>query len=149
MKAVIARKVHCYQEIAQATPPAYLGTQALIRSLASYYPLALASSSRQAEVDTILQALGLVGQLACSPPLAQAAPDRVSGRRVQAPEPPTPWPLWRARARRAWHLPPQMNGLGSRFQPRAAASNQAMISCGVVGCWPYSTHSHHGACRAA
>ena len=35
VKAVIARKVHCYQEIAQATPPAYLGAQALIRSLVS------------------------------------------------------------------------------------------------------------------
>jgi beta-phosphoglucomutase len=59
VEACVARKVHFYQEIAQATPPAYPGAQALIRSLASHYPLALASSSRRAEVDTILHALGL------------------------------------------------------------------------------------------
>ena len=38
VEAVITREVHCYQEIAQATPPAYLGAQVLIRSLVSRHP---------------------------------------------------------------------------------------------------------------
>ena len=54
---------------------------------------------------------------------------------MQAPEPPKAWRRWRLRTRRAARLPPQTNGVGWAFQPRAAASSQVMISSGVSGCW--------------
>jgi hypothetical protein len=60
------------------------------------------------------------------------------GRRVQAPEPPSAWRRWRLRARRAARFPPHSNGVGFRFQARATASSQAMISSGLVGCCPAS-----------
>jgi hypothetical protein len=60
------------------------------------------------------------------------------GRRVQAPEPPSAWRRWRLRARRAARFPPHSNGVGFRFQARATASSQAMISSGSVGCCPAS-----------
>ena len=63
---------------------------------------------------------------------------RRRGRRVQAPEPPSAWRRWRLRARRAARFPPHSNGVGFRFQARATASSQAMISAGLVGCCPAS-----------
>jgi HAD superfamily hydrolase (TIGR01509 family) len=59
VEAGVVRKVHYYQDIAQVFPQAYTGAQAAIPSLASHYSLALASSSRRADVDSVLQALGL------------------------------------------------------------------------------------------
>jgi hypothetical protein len=72
-----------------------------------------AAATTESQKSTLLAAgqVLLVGQLACSPPLAQAARDRVSGRRVQAPDPPTPWPLCRAHARRAFAAPDERRGL--------------------------------------
>jgi hypothetical protein len=58
------------------------------------------------------------------------------GRRVQAPEPPSVWRCCRLCARRAARLPPHSNGVGFRFQARATASSQVMISSGLVGCCP-------------
>ena len=60
------------------------------------------------------------------------------GRRVQAPEPPRAWRRCRLRARRFARLPPHSNGVGFRFQARATASSQVMISLGWVGCCPAS-----------
>jgi hypothetical protein len=60
------------------------------------------------------------------------------GRRVQAPEPPSAWRRCRLCARRAARLPPHSNGVGFRFQARATASSQVMISPGLVGCCPAS-----------
>ena len=39
-----------------------------------------------------------------------------------APEPPSAWHLERARSRLTFRLPPQTNGVGWQFQPRAVAS---------------------------
>ena len=64
--------------------------------------------------------------------------ERGIGRRVQAPEPPSACRRFRLRARRAARLPPHSNGVGFRFQARATASSQAMISSGLVGCCPAS-----------
>ena len=60
------------------------------------------------------------------------------GQRVQAPDPPSACRRFRLRARRAARLPPHSNGVGSRFQARATASSQAMMSSGLVGCCPAS-----------
>lgn len=60
------------------------------------------------------------------------------GRRVQAPDPPSAWRRWRLRARRVARFLPHSNGVGFRFQARETASNQAMISSGLVGCCPAS-----------
>jgi len=62
--------------------------------------------------------------------------ERRIGRRVQAPEPPSAWRRWRLRARRAARFPPHSKGVGFRFQARATASSQVIISSGVEGCCP-------------
>ncbi len=69
--------------------------------------------------------------------------------RAQAPDPPNhcpgPGPIAcnpcilrrsRLRARLAARLPPQSNGVGCVFHPRAVASSHSMISSGVCGCCP-------------
>ncbi len=61
---------------------------------------------------------------------------RRSGRRVQAPDPPSRCRRARLRTRRAARFPPHSNGVGSRFHPRTVASSHAMISPGVCGCCP-------------
>jgi hypothetical protein len=61
---------------------------------------------------------------------------RWSERAQQAPDPASACRRSRARVRRAARLPPQTNGVGSAFHPRAVASNHAMICAGVWGCCP-------------
>jgi len=46
---------------------------------------------------------------------------------VTAAEPPSR--RVRARWRRSWRLPPQVNGVGTAFQPATASSNQVISSC--------------------
>jgi hypothetical protein len=69
-----------------------------------------------------------------------------TGRRVQAPEPPSAWRRWQLRARRAARLPPHSNEVGFRFQAWATASSQAMISSGWVGCCPVSARRFRMRC---
>ena len=58
------------------------------------------------------------------------------GRRVHAPDPPRAWRRSRLRTRLAARFPPHSKAVGSRFHPRAVASNQSMICSGVVGWCP-------------
>ena len=83
-------------------------------------------------LTTKLTTYRLVGQLCRSWPYLV----RHNERLMQAPEPASACRRSRARARRAARLPPQTKGVGSAFQPRAVASNQAISWSVVSGCCP-------------